>query len=307
MTTKNKLAPTALPFSHQAALQQLVEHRRAFTFDTMELNVYETHRYAERVPLRFNDLTITAMLKGKKVMHLFGKAGFDYLPGESVIVPPGELMEIDFPEASVETPSQCIALVVASERIQRITELLNERFPKAETGDCWQLSMQDYHLTNNRSIVENINKLIQVATENHAAKDLLANLTLEELLIRLMQTQARRLLLQARSPHVSHHRMAFVADYIHKHLHENISINKLASLACMSRAAFFRAFKREFGISPLEFIHHERINQAKYLLADPRRSITEVCYMVGFRSLNFFIKIFKRITGVCPSTYRQSK
>lgn len=306
MTTDYKFVPAALPFSREASLQQAVEHRRAFSLENMELNVYETHRRAERVPLRFDNLVITAMLKGKKIMHLFGQAGFDYLPGESVIVPPGELMEIDFPEASVENPSQCIALVIANERVRRIIDMLNERFPKSETGDCWQLSMQDYHLTNNRLITENINKLIQIAAENHSVKDLLANLTVEELLIRLMQTQARRLLLRANSPHVSRHRMAFVADYIRQHLHEPISINKLADIACMSRANFFRSFKREFGISPIDFIHHERIARAKTLLADRRRSITEVCYMVGFRSLNFFINIFKRLTGVSPSEYRKS-
>jgi AraC-like DNA-binding protein len=298
--------PPALPFSCEASLQQLVEHRRAFTMDTMELNVYETHRRAERVPLRFNDLTITSMLKGKKVMHLFGKEGFDYLPGESVIVPPGELMEIDFPEASVQNPSQCIALVISTERVRHIIDLLNERFPKSEEGDCWQLSMQDYHLTNNRPIAENISKLMQVATENHSVKDLLANLTLEELLIRLMQTQARRLLLMPCSPKTTNHRMAFVADYIRRHLHEVISIDKLADIACMSRAAFFRAFKREFGFTPVEFIQHERIELAKRLLADRRRSVTEVCYQVGFRSLNFFINVFKRLTGKSPGEYKSS-
>lgn len=297
--------PPALPFSREASLQRLVEHRRVFTMDAMELNVYETHCYAERVPLRFNDLVITTMLKGKKVMHLFGQSGFDYLPGELVIVPPGELMEIDFPEASVQTPSQCIALAIAAERVQRVTNLLNERFPKSEEGDCWQLSMQDYHLTNNRPIAENISKLMQVATENHSVKDLLANLILEELLIRLMQTQARRLLLQPQSPCTSNHRMAFVADYIRRHLHENINVNKLADMACMSRAVFFRAFRREFGFSPVEFIQHERIAWAKQLLTDRRRSVTEVCYQVGFRSLNFFISVFKRLTGTSPGEYRR--
>ncbi|WP_448518502.1 helix-turn-helix domain-containing protein [Rhodoflexus sp.] len=299
--------PPALPFSREASLNRLVEHRRAFTMDTMELNVYETHARAERFPLRFDDLVITSMLKGKKVMHLFNNPGFDYLPGESVIVPPGEIMEIDFPEASVQSPSQCIALVISAERVRRITDLLNERFPKSEEGDCWQLSMQDYHLTNNRPIAENISKLMQVATENHPVKDLIANLTLEELLIRLMQTQARKLLLMPCSSKISNHRMAFVADYIRKNLHRQFNIDKLADMACMSRAAFFRAFKREFGLTPVEFIQYQRIELAKRLLCDRRRSVTEVCYQTGFRSLNFFIHVFKRLTGKSPREYQDNR
>jgi len=47
-------------------LEQVVENRTAYTIDTAELNIYETHQYAEKVELTFNSPVLASMIRGKK-------------------------------------------------------------------------------------------------------------------------------------------------------------------------------------------------------------------------------------------------
>jgi len=136
MNNKNLLSPVNL--SQGKELQTLVENRKAYTLNNCELNIYETYQRSELVPLTFSNLVITSMLRGKKVMHLFDKPGFDYLPGETVIVPPNITMTIDFPEANSQQPSQCTALAINNHEIMGTLDFLNQNYPR-EDQKLWKI------------------------------------------------------------------------------------------------------------------------------------------------------------------------
>ena len=290
----------------ERSLFTLVENRSSFTLENCELNVFETYQQAENVNLMFGDLVLTSMLRGKKVMHLFNKEGFDYLPGESVIVPPNEIMKIDFPEARSDNPTQCIALAISSDQILSTINLLNERFPKVESKDRWHVDESIFHLINNQELADIINRLIRISIKEHAKeKDVLAGLALRELLVRLMQTQARQLFESNYARLASSHRFAHVIQYIKENIREKINLEGLHEKASMSRANFFRKFKEEFGYSPADYILRERIKLAKEYLHNPMVQVTEVCFMAGFQSLSYFIRIFKKETGLTPKGYQQ--
>jgi AraC-like DNA-binding protein len=72
----------------------------------------------------------------------------------------------------------------------------------------------------------------------------------------------------------------------------------------MSKSAFFHAFKKQFAVSPLEYILRERIQQAKRIMTDDTISIAEACYRSGFNNPNYFIKLFKRMEGLTPKEYK---
>ena len=301
MTNKNLVSPLAL--SNRREISTLVENRKAYTLNHCELNIFETYQRSELVPLTFSDLVITSMLRGKKVMHLFDQPGFDYLPGETVIVPPNITMKIDFPEATANQPSQCTALAINQQEIMSTLDFLNENYPR-EDNRTWKLNYNQFHFFNNYELAQLINKLIRISTGDALTKDVLANLTLKELLIRIMQMQNLHEVNTNMHELSQSSRFAYVVEYIRIHLTEKLNIDALSQMAFMSKPSFFRAFKHELGISPVDYIIKERIQFAKQLMNNPYNSISEACFKAGFNNLNYFSRAFKKIEGITPSLYK---
>ena len=289
--------------SAEKSLKTLVENRTVYSLNNCELNLFETYQESQLVPLKFNDLVVTSMLRGKKVMHLFDEPGFDYLPGETVVIPSNVEMKIDFPEASKNNPTQCLALAIEQSKIKDTLNFLNERYPKEGTDQYWQLNYQNYFFYNNVDLATTINKLIKECMSTSITKDALADLTLQELLIRIIQTQTAKsiddgLFSNPNNPHSE------VIEFIRLNLKENISLKSLSDKACMSTTSFYRFFKRELGMSPIEFVLNEKIKCAKKLLKNPSIQINEVCYLSGFEDANYFIRLFKKHEGITPKQYQ---
>ncbi len=296
---------SAVPWRNPKDLKSMVENRTTYTLDNCELNIFETHQKAADVNLVFGDLVLTTMLKGKKIMHLFNRPGFEYLPGESVIVPPNELMKIDFPEAQYDNPTQCIALSISKETIENTFNLLNEKFSNRVLTREWGLDLSYLHLINTQDLTDIINRFIKIGVkERSKEKDLIASLALKELLIRLSQTQARDMLEKTYQELASENRFAHVAKYIRRNIREKISVDQLASEACMSNAHFIRTFKQELGLTPMEYVLKERLKLAKQYVLIGGLQIQEIGLMSGFNNITYFIRAFKLEFGMTPKTFQ---
>ncbi|BEV06393.1 AraC family transcriptional regulator [Chryseobacterium gambrini] len=297
----NKILLETPELKRENQLMHLVENQTKFNLNNCEFSIYETHKAAFDVKLHFETIAFTAMLRGKKHMKIDHKTGyFDYFPGESVLVSPGETMVIDFPEAD-ETPSQCISLSLNPEFIENSLNHLNYHLPKVDETSRWNIELDEYFLFNNQSLASATNNIMRIAMDDNSQKDIMADFALKELLIRLMQTQARSMVEKNIVKNKS--RIGFAVDYIKKNLHQKLSIDSIAKMAYVSKSNFFKMFKDELGTSPNEFILQERINRAKELLAN-QNSIKETAYQTGFSDANYFTRVFKQLVGVTPKSYQ---
>lgn len=298
------MRPVALTPSQN--LQTLVENRRIFNLHNCELNVFESYREAYDVALTFPDFVITSMVRGKKVMHLAETPSFDYLPGESVIEPAHQTMLIDFPEASEANPTQCIALAVDEGYIRNTIDYLNQYYNSdPDTKTQWQLHCHKFHFDNDEEITALINKLIRICSGTDKAKNVYADLNLKELLICLIQSQHLEQVRTDLQSGDNASRLQYVMQYIHQHLTDKILIEQLCRKAYLSRNQFFKWFREQVGITPLEYIINERIKLAKQLLANPRLSLAEISLQCGFSDVNYFVRLFRKVEGVTPGTYQK--
>lgn len=291
-----------LPYSSERELSTLVENRRAFTLNNFELNVYETYQPSQLVPLKFNDMVIINMLKGKKVMHLDNIPAFDYLPGETLVLPAHRPMKIDFPEAQIQDPTQCTALLISAEKIEETIDFLNATYPKMDNNLSWNFSWNRFHLVNTDELATLTNKLFSNMISDNPLKDVLADMLFKELLVRIIQQQQFDEFIQPSSQ--GNDAISSLRKYIRENLSEKLSVDDLSRKANMSKATLFRLFKEEFGITPMELVIVERLRKAKEMLS-AQMSIKEVCYACGFSDVNYFSRLFKAREHMTPTNYQR--
>jgi AraC-like DNA-binding protein len=287
-------------------LNQLVENRTIYNASYAELSIFETYEVAKQVKLLFDYPVIASMLTGKKVMHLEGLPTFDFFPGESIVVPSKKELIIDFPDATKAEPTQCLALAIDPSKINDITSRFNELVAIENENNQWSLDIQSSHLTNQTEVNYLIHRLVYTFTNNtKPKKDLILDLMIQELIVRLLQTKAKQVLLSEINGLVSDSRIGYVIKYIKEHLTEkNINVDKLTDLACMSTSHFYKQFKNTIGVSPIDFINSERIKMAKKLfVTDKDFRITDIAYKSGFSSVSYFNRQFKKIELITPSAY----
>lgn len=94
-----------------------------------------------------------------------------------------------------------------------------------------------------------------------------------------------------------------VKDYIDNHFTSDISISDISEKFTLNRYCFIRSFKKQYYLSPHQYIMNQRINRAKELI---RRgfSLTDITYDCGFYDQSHFIKTFKVYTGLTPEKFK---
>lgn len=102
----------------------------------------------------------------------------------------------------------------------------------------------------------------------------------------------------------SDYSVARAQHYMERHFAERITAAELAQLGYMSVSSLNRKFKRETGMTPMQYLLEIRMARAKLLLRRKQLSVTEIAMDCGFGSSSHFCTVFLRETGVTPSAYQ---
>jgi AraC-like DNA-binding protein len=94
-------------------------------------------------------------------------------------------------------------------------------------------------------------------------------------------------------------------DAIDRTFAKPLCIRRLARIAEVSQAHFIRTFRATFGETPHRYLQRRRVERAMFLLRSTDRSVTDVCFDVGFNSLGTFSRTFQAIVGEPPTAFRQ--
>ena len=126
-------------------------------------------------------------------------------------------------------------------------------------------------------------------------------------LVRVMTELARRYAekgLPAPGPGREPRAVGRIKDYIQAHCEENVSLTDLSRVTGLSRYHLLRTFKKATGLAPHAYLLQVRTERARGLLRRGQ-SITEAAYAVGFADQSHLNRVFKKIHGITPGSYRK--
>jgi AraC-like DNA-binding protein len=105
-------------------------------------------------------------------------------------------------------------------------------------------------------------------------------------------------------PHPPTRHLLRAKDLIDARYREPLDVAALAYAAHLSQAHFSREFRRAFGDTPHQYLLTRRLERAASLLRTTDRTISDVCFTVGLRSVGSFTTSFRRVYGRSPTAYR---
>ncbi len=98
---------------------------------------------------------------------------------------------------------------------------------------------------------------------------------------------------------------SLVRRYIDNHFKEDLSLDQLAQLAHLNKYHLAHTFRREFGVSPINYLISRRIEESRFLLRETDHSLSLIAQVLGFSSLSYFSQSFRRAEGINPMEYRK--
>jgi AraC-like DNA-binding protein len=239
-------------------------------------------------------VTLGAVLQGTKRLR-FGERELTVDTSRLVVVTRETEMEVSVLEASRRRPYLGLALCFGPERVARALLALTEAGgrPAREAVPAFVLDW-DTDLTGA------VERLLR-ALADPLDRKLLAPLVVDEILFRLLRSDAAAAVRAGVGPAADAHRILEVMRYIREAHAEKLSVEQLARRAGMSPSHFAHRFSAVARVSPMKYLRQVRLDAARARLLGSGSRVSEVAVEVGFESPAHFTREFKRRFGFSPS------
>ena len=96
-------------------------------------------------------------------------------------------------------------------------------------------------------------------------------------------------------------------DYIHLNLEKTLTVKEIATAIHVHPSHLSRKFKQDTGLTIIDYVNQKRIEEAKLHLQAGSATITDIALIVGYNDLNYFTRVFKKLTGQTPSQYMKNE
>lgn len=273
-------------------LLNLFPHNQAYTSPIQGLTLYHSdHPFSYEGVIQ--EPSICIVLNGEREIQLgdqcyqFDNQHYSFCPVDIPVC--GKIKN-----ASATQPFLFMTMKIDIPTVQKILlEQTALSIPKSSASngfDTWQL---------NKPLEEAFERLLFLH-ENPNDISFLAPLIQQEIYYRLLTGEQGEKLKQMANVDSNTHKIARATDYLRQHFREPVLVETLATLCGMSLSGFHNHFKKTTTMSPLQYQKSLRLMEAKRLIVQKNKSVSEAAFQVGYESASQFSREYKRLFGVSP-------
>lgn len=197
--------------------------------------------------------------------------------------------------ATPERPHLGLALCFRPEQVARALILLSEA-----GGSAAPESVPVFLLERDHALTSALERLVD-ALDDPLDRQLLAPLAIDEILFRLLRSDAAAAMRAGVGQAGDAERMLAAMRFIRMHHADKLSVERLAKQVAMSPSHFAHRFRAVARVSPMRYLREVRLERARALLREPGARVSDVALEVGFESPAHFTREFRRRFGTPPS------
>ncbi len=158
---------------------------------------------------------------------------------------------------------------------------------------------ENFFLGNNKFDISKDIKLIFDASKSKQKNNIfLIDLYAQKLVFDLIKNKTTYYILQSNNSTP----LSIALKYIDKNIHTQIKLKNLAKDLNMSLSNFSHMFKKNMGLSPIDYIKNKKLELAIHYLKE--QSVTDVAFELGYDNISYFIKLFKQKYNLTPKQYK---
>lgn len=163
-----------------------------------------------------------------------------------------------------------------------------------EAADFFDKSILIWH-----DMGDSVRKYFQDASDAWTGKNALFQIKCNYLITEILYKLILSDMPYHKVPHIK--KLEKARSFIQEHFREDISVEELAASIDLSVSYFRRLFHEAYGYSPMQYIIHLRIENARDLLLSGEVNVTEAAELSGFDDIYYFSTLFKKKTGTTPT------
>lgn len=240
-------------------------------------------------------ITLGVVLQGEKRMVL-GDHELVVDPDRLVVITRESELKTAVTRAAPDEPYVGLGVCFGPERVAKALVAVSEAGGRTTTE-----TLPAFMLTPEPGLTGAIDRLLD-AVGDPLDEKLLSPLILDEILFRLLRSDAAAAVRAGVGPAADAKRILECMQFIRTHHAEKLSVERLARRFGMSTSHFAHRFRAVARVSPMRYLREARLDLARARLLEPGARVSEVALEVGFESPAHFTREFKRRFGRPPSS-----